>query len=104
MTTEGTVTAVFESQKFDSGFEKREFVVTTKGEYPQPIKFELLKDNVNKVGQNHIGKETIVSFDIRGREWDGKYFNNLVAWKVDFPDMGNSGRPPLETSTEEDSF
>ena len=43
----GTITYIGEVQTFDSGFQKREFVIQTYGDYPQDIKFELLKDNVD---------------------------------------------------------
>ena len=29
------------------------------------------------------GQEIKVFFDIRGREYNGKYFNNLVGWKIE---------------------
>jgi hypothetical protein len=35
-----------------------------------------------------------VSFDIRGREWNDKYFNSLVAWKVDR--LGASAPPQAD--------
>ena len=40
----GVITLINPTQTFDSGFQKREFVVTTKEQYPQDLKFELLKD------------------------------------------------------------
>ena len=41
----GTVKKIFEEQTFGSGFNKREFVLTTTAErYPQDIKFETVKD------------------------------------------------------------
>ena len=41
----GTVKGVMDEVTFDSGFTKREFVVTTADErYPQDLKFECVKD------------------------------------------------------------
>jgi hypothetical protein len=78
----GTIKLVKDIQTFDSGFQKREFVLTTTGEYPQDIKFELLKDNVDKLNKSHENLPFEVHFDIRGREYNGNYYNNLVCWKV----------------------
>lgn len=75
---------VFEKQTFDSGFEKREFVISTAEQYPQDVKFELLKDKADKITEADVGKLVTVHFDVRGREWNGNYYNNLVAWKWEF--------------------
>lgn len=78
----GTITKVGEVQTFDSGFQKREFVIQTYGDYPQDIKFELLKDNVDKVKESHLNHAVDVHFNLRGQKWKDRYFVNLVAWKV----------------------
>ena len=41
---DGQLKVVYDVQTFASGFQKREFVVTTSEMYPQEIKFELVKD------------------------------------------------------------
>ena len=40
----GTIKEIMDLQTFDSGFIKREFVITTKEQYPQDVKFEVTKD------------------------------------------------------------
>ena len=71
----GTVKEIFDEQVFDSGFNKREFVVTDEADkYPQDIKFECVKENVELVNKLNKGDRLKVTFDIRGREWQGKYF------------------------------
>lgn len=80
----GTVKEIFDEQTFDSGFNKREFVITDEADkYPQDIKFECVKDNVELVNKLNKGDRIKVTFDIRGREWQGKYFVNLAAWKIE---------------------
>ena len=80
----GTVKEIFEEQTFDSGFNKRAFVVTSEADkYPQDIQFECLKERVELVSKLSKGDKVTVSFDINGREWNGKYFVNLVAWKIE---------------------
>ncbi len=41
----GTIKKIGEIQKFPSGFEKRELVIITEEQYPQPISIEFLKEN-----------------------------------------------------------
>ncbi|WP_269524423.1 DUF3127 domain-containing protein [Coraliomargarita parva] len=80
----GTVKEIFDEQTFASGFNKREFVVTNEADkFPQDIKFECLKDKVELVNKLKKGDSVKVSFDINGREWNGKYFVNLVAWRIE---------------------
>ncbi len=53
---EGVIKELSDVQTFDSGFCKREFVVTTQDEkYPQDIKLELLKDDVQKIERFSVG-------------------------------------------------
>jgi len=79
----GTIKMIGEVQTFDSGFKKVEFVVTTAEQYPQDVKFEITQDKVDNFLQyNKVGDEVEVSFNIRGNEYNGKYYVNLQAWKV----------------------
>jgi hypothetical protein len=93
----GTVKEIFEEQTFGSGFNKREFVITDEADkYPQDIKFECVKEKVELVNKLNKGDKVKVTFDIRGREWQGKYFVNLAAWKIEnlAGGAGDSSEPP----------
>lgn len=79
----GKIKAIFDEKAFPSGFTKREFVITTEEQYPNDIMFELLKEKGQLMQSYSPGDRITVQFDIRGREWQGKYFNSLVAWRID---------------------
>ena len=105
---EGTVKMIMDEMTFPSGFSKREFVVTSEGErFPQEIKFECLKDRTSLLNNVKEGQQVKVTFDIQGREYNGKYFNNLVAWKIGDPAAGGGAsaapadEPPFD---ENDAF
>lgn len=85
MTKEGVIIAIDDTITFDSGFTKREFVIKTTddGDYPQDIKFELVKDKTALIDKYNVGDKITVYLNIRGREWNEKYFVNLVAWKLE---------------------
>jgi hypothetical protein len=71
------------TQSFPSGFSKREFVVTTAADkYPQDLKFEVVKDKCPVLDEYEIGQDVQVNFDIRGNEYNGKYYVNLACWKL----------------------
>lgn len=79
----GKLKVLGEEQTFPSGFNKRAFVITTEEQYPNDIQFELLKDKTSALNNFQLGERVKVFFDIRGREYQGKYYNNLVAWRLD---------------------
>ena len=82
----GRVKLIKDEQSFASGFTKREFVITTEEQYPNDISFELLKEKGELITKYNVGDRIKVNFDIRGREWQGKYFNSLVAWRIESAD------------------
>jgi len=91
------------TQSFASGFTKREFVITTAhNKYPQDIKFELVKDKCSLLDNFETGQEVHVNFDIRGNEYNGKYYVNLACWKLQAADgaaaaaSAKSGQKPSQ--------
>ena len=98
-TMNGVIKVIMDEQTFGSGFTKREFVVTTKEDkYPQDIKFEAVKERTAILNDVNPGDEVTVTFDLRGNEYKGKYYVNLVAWKLDRPGAGQEGAPSKKGS------
>lgn len=87
----GKLKVKMDEQKFDSGFFKREFVVTTQEQYPQDIKFEVYKEKCDMLNNFAVNEDVTVHFNLRGNEYNGKYFVNLNAWKID---KGAAGASP----------
>lgn len=83
MELKGRVKIILDEQRFESGFFKRDFVITTEEQYPQEVIFSLNKEKTEMLNGLNTGDTVVVRFDIRGREWQGRYFVNLVAWKVE---------------------
>jgi Domain of unknown function (DUF3127) len=79
----GKIKLLQEPQTFNSGFTKREMVVIVEdGKYPQEINIEFVQDKISLLDNLQAGQEVTVTFDIRGREYNGRYFNNLNGWKI----------------------
>ena len=92
----GAVRLIHDTQTFASGFTKREFVVETEdGKYPQLIKLELVKDSVKHLDGIKVNDVVNVSFNIRGSEYNGKHYVNLVAWKLTA--TGETAQPSQST-------
>ena len=64
----GRVLAIMDKQQVTDTFSKREFVIETEGEYPQPIKFELTQAKCEDIDKHQLGSEITVHFNCRGRK------------------------------------
>ncbi|HQW11197.1 MAG TPA: DUF3127 domain-containing protein [Saprospiraceae bacterium] len=99
----GKLHKVFDTESKTASFQTREFVILTPDDkYPQYVKFQLAQERVNIIDPYQEGNEIKVHFDLRGREWQGKYFTNLNAWRIEAAGgNSNSGEEfvPKETST-----
>lgn len=78
----GVIKLINPTETFPSGFQKREFVVTTKEQYPQDLKFELVKDKCAVLDGYKVGQSVVVDYNLRGSEYNGKYYVSLQAWKI----------------------
>ena len=99
MDIEGSIKVIFDTQTFNSGFQKREFVITTKEQYPQDIKFELIKERTDLIDAYNQGDTVKVHFNLRGNEYNGKYFVNLQAWRIE--PLGSAGSSSGGSSSED---
>ncbi len=98
----GKIKLINEVQTFPSGFMKREFVVTTAHDkYPQDLQFEVVKDKCAMLDSLEAGQDVTVAFDIRGNEYNGKYFVNLSCWKIQAD--GAAGESPSNASSRKQS-
>ena len=88
MELQGTVKKIGETQTFASGFQKRELVLLTEEQYPQPIQIDFLSDKIDLLNSVSEGESVKVAINIRGREWTNpqgevKYFNSISAWRIE---------------------
>ena len=74
---------LFDRQDFPSGFYKRDFVITSNEQYPQDIKFGALKERVEQLEGLSVEDEVTVKFDVKGREYNGNYYVDLNAWRIE---------------------
>jgi len=79
----GALKVLGQTQEFSGGFKKRELVITTEGDYPQDVKLEVVKDKCDLLDRLSLGQTIKVGFNVRGNEYNGKYYNNLQAWKIE---------------------
>ena len=101
----GTIKVIMDLQTFDSGFIKREFVITTKDKYPQDVKFEVTKEKAETFETyNKVGDEVNVKFNLRGNfhEPTNNYFNNLHAWRIEKNNAQTTAQETVQAEAEDD--
>lgn len=92
----------FDTEQKTASFSAREFVIElNENNYVNYVKFQLTQDRCNLIDSVEEQEEIAVNFDLRGREWQGKYFTNLNAWRVRKLDQDPnlSQEHPLEDSS-----
>ena len=115
MEVQGKIKMVGETQTFgNNGFRKREVVVTTEEQYPQPIMVEFVQDKCDLLNNFRVGQSVKISINLRGREWvnpqgETKYFNSIQGWRIENLQQENSGEgippvPPMNAFEPTDNF
>lgn len=60
---------------------KQEYVLETDGQYPATVAFSLMNDKINQASIQ-MGNVLEVDVDARSREYNGKWYTELTAWRV----------------------
>lgn len=96
----GKVIAVLEPRggvsKNGNEWKVQEYVIETHGQYPRRMCFDVF--GADKIQQFNIqvGEELNVFFDIDAREWQGRWFNSIRAWKVERVNADAQQMPPMD--------
>lgn len=64
-------------------FKKRTIVVATDEQYVQYIPIDFVQDKCSILDNYAIGQQVKVSVNVRGNEYNGKYYVNLQGWKIE---------------------
>ena len=95
MEVTGKIIAVLPLQggvsKAGNEWKKQEYVLATHDQYPKNVCFQLF--GADRIAQAAIqpGEELTVSFDIDSREYQGRWYTSINAWKVERPTATAAG-------------
>lgn len=72
------------SQRNGNPWKIGEYLVEVPGQYPKHICFRVSDGQVGRLARfdSLVGKMVTVSFDIDAHEYEGRWFNEIVAWGV----------------------
>lgn len=73
-------------------WKKQDFVLETEGQYPKKICISVWGDKINPQLMKE-GNSLNVSFDVESREYNGRWYTDVKAWKLEpaGESTGNSG-------------
>ena len=63
-------------------WQKQVFVIETDGEYAKKVAFDCMGKTIEYVEKLKAGDMVTVSFDVKSREYNGKWYSNINAWKI----------------------
>ena len=63
-------------------FQKRVVVIEVGDKYPQKVPIWFVQAATAKLDAAFVGYDVTVTFDLNGREWNGKYFAELRGWAI----------------------
>ena len=63
-------------------WKKQDIIVETDGQYPKKVCVSIWGDKINEQ-QLTIGNTLTIDFDIESREFSGRWYTDLKAWKIE---------------------
>ena len=100
MEIKGTIIAALPEtsgvSKAGNQWKKKEYVLeNTDSQYPRKVAFTCFGDNADKINLQ-VGQVATVYFDIESREYNGRWYTDLRAWRADVevPGAAAPSAPP----------
>jgi hypothetical protein len=95
----GQVKQVLEEQSGEGRngpWRKQEFVLETEGDYPKDVCIVQWGEKIEEFGVQE-GERLTVHVDIQSREYNGRWYTDVKAWRVEREaSAAPSGPPPVE--------
>jgi hypothetical protein len=77
-------------------WKKISFVLEIEGNFPKMVCLDAWSERVDQVKQFQVGQTLKVEFDLESREYNGRWYTNAKAWKLEVAGQPAGGdMPPL---------
>ena len=87
-------------------WKKQDFIMVTNEQFPKTVCFTLFGDKISLIDGITEGSEVEVYFSLESRDFNGKWYHNINAWKIEkggainaagnYPPQFSSGEIPPE--------
>jgi len=73
-------------------WKKQDIILETDGQYPKKICVSVWGDKINE-NQLQVGSQLAISFDIESREYNGRWYTDVKAWKIEAAGAAKNDSP-----------
>jgi hypothetical protein len=100
MQVKGTLLQVLKQEsgvsKAGKEWKKQDFVIETNEQFPKKVCFTLFGDKISLIDGITEGAEIEVFFSVESRDFNGKWYHNINAWKIESASTASSAKsyPP----------
>jgi hypothetical protein len=98
----GTIHHLGEARQVSEKMNIREFVLSIGDKYPQLVQFQAVNERVMFLENAAPGMECEVKFDLRGREYNGKFYVSLNAWDIRIATTAAAPSKPISDEIDDD--
>lgn len=70
------------TSKAGNQWKKQEYVLETHDNYPKKVKFDFFGDKADQYPLA-VGEDVTISYDLESREFNGRWYTDVRAWKAD---------------------
>jgi len=84
-------------------WKKQDVVVEIPGTYPKKLCFSMWGDKINE-SVLQIGNDLDINFDVESREYNGKWYTDVKAWKVTLAGANPGAPSPTNYADGETTF
>jgi hypothetical protein len=64
-------------------WKKQDFILVTNEQFPKTVCFTLFGDKISLIEGINAGSEVEVFFSLESRDFNGKWYHNINAWKIE---------------------
>lgn len=76
-------------------WKKQDIIVETDGQYPKKICISVWGDKINEE-QLKIGNRLKIDFDVESREYNGRWYTDVKAWKIEVEGAAAAATPDAD--------
>ncbi len=86
------------SSKSGNAWRKQEYIVETGGQYPKKVCVAIWGDKIDQFGLK-VGEQVNLGIEVESREYNGRWYTEVKAYKVDRSQGGGMPVGPLDVDT-----
>ncbi len=84
------------SSRTGNEWKAKSFVLEVPGEYPRKLVFDVFGSDRLQAFNIQVGETLTVHFDIDAHEYNGRWFNDIRAFRIDRPQVAPQAAPQFE--------